>query len=60
MAVRNCRFELRLSQEELNNLTEKADRAGISKADFVRKGAYHGQKAAQNEKPDIYGVLCFT
>ena len=37
MAVRNCRFELRLSQEELNNLTEKADRAGISKADFVRK-----------------------
>ena len=37
MAVRNCRFELRLSQEELNDLTEKADRAGISKADFVRK-----------------------
>ena len=36
-SVRNCRFELRLSQEELNDLTEKADRAGISKADFVRK-----------------------
>lgn len=37
MAIRNCRFELRLSQEELDDLTKKADRAGISKADFVRK-----------------------
>lgn len=27
------------------------------KAEIVRKGAYHGQTAAQNEKPDIYGVL---
>ena len=37
MAARIFRFELRLSREELNELKEKADRAGISKADFVRK-----------------------
>ena len=36
MAIRNCRFELRLSRRELNVLTEKANRAGLSKADFVR------------------------
>ena len=26
------------------------------KADFVRKGAYHGQTTAQDTKPDIQGI----
>ena len=52
MAVRNCRFELRLSQEELNDLTEKADRAGISMSAFVRK-AVAGKEIAESPPADV-------
>ena len=36
MATRNCRFELRLSREEYNELTRKARKAGLTTASFVR------------------------
>ena len=36
MAKRNCRFEVRLSKNELSSLTKKAKKAGMSCGEFVR------------------------
>ena len=35
--TRNCRFELRLSKDELTDLTKKARRAKLSNAGFIRR-----------------------
>lgn len=35
--TRNIRFELRLTKNELSELAQKARKAGLTKADFVRK-----------------------
>ena len=37
---RNCRFELRLSKEELAVLTRKARKAGLSGAGLLRRAIY--------------------
>ncbi len=34
---RNCRFEVRLTNEELSDLTKKARKAKLNKATFVRR-----------------------
>ena len=36
MAVRNCRFEMRLTKDEYYDLTKKARKAGMTTASFVR------------------------
>ena len=35
--IRNCRFEMRFSKEELNALTKKARRANLTNTAFVRR-----------------------
>lgn len=35
--TRNCRFELRLSKDELTDLTKKARKAKLSNAGFIRR-----------------------
>lgn len=35
--TRNCRFELRLSKDELTDLTKKARKARLSNAGFIRR-----------------------
>ena len=37
MTTRNCRFELRLSKAELNDLTKKARKARLTNAGFIRR-----------------------
>lgn len=37
MIIRNCRFELRLSKAELNDLTKKARKARLTNAGFIRR-----------------------
>lgn len=37
MAVRNCRFEVLLSKDEMYQLTRKARKAGMNKGAFVRQ-----------------------
>ena len=37
MTTRTCRFELRLSRAELNDLTRKARKARLTNASFIRR-----------------------
>ena len=37
MTTRTCRFELRLSRAELNDLTKKARKARMTNAGFIRR-----------------------
>ena len=37
MTTRNCRFELRLSKNELSELTRKARKARLTNAGFIRR-----------------------
>lgn len=37
---KNCRLEIRLSKDELYDLTKKARKAGLSKGAFVRRAVY--------------------
>ena len=37
MTTRTCRFELRLSKAELNDLTKKARKARMTNAGFIRR-----------------------
>ena len=46
MTIRNCRFELRLSKAELNDLTRKARKARLTNVGFVRR-------AVQEQEIDI-------
>ena len=52
MTARSCRFELRLTKEEQNDLKERANRAGLSKADYVRK-AITGKEIMEAPPADV-------
>ena len=40
MTTRNCRFELRLSKNELSELTKKARKAHLTNAGFIRRAIW--------------------
>lgn len=52
MAVRNCRFEMRLTKDELYDLTKKARKAGMSTASFVRM-AIAGKDVMEAPSADV-------
>ena len=51
MKNRNCRFELRLSEDELSCLTERAEKAHLSNASFIRRAI---KDKVVKEAPDVY------
>ena len=52
MAVRNCRFEMRLTKDEFHDLTRKARKAGMSTASFVRM-AIAGKDVMEAPSADV-------
>ena len=52
MAVRNSRFEMRLTKAEFTDLTRKARKAGLSTAAFVRK-AVAGTEVKEAPPADV-------
>lgn len=52
MAVRNSRFEMRLTKAEFTDLTRKARKAGLSTAAFVRK-AVAGAEVKEAPSADV-------
>ena len=52
MAVRNCRFEMRLTKDEFYDLTKKARKAGMSTASFVRL-AIAGKEVKEAPSVDV-------
>ena len=52
MAVRNCRFEMRLTKDEFYDLTKKARKAGMSTASFVRM-AIAGKDVMEAPSADV-------
>lgn len=47
MSNKNCRLEIRLSKDELYDLTKKARKAGLSKGAFVRRAIQNQEVKAQ-------------
>lgn len=54
--IRNCRFELRLSKDELSDLTKKARKAKLSNAAFVRQ-AIRGTEVKEAPPVDVPVLL---
>ena len=52
MAVRNCRFELRLTKEEFYDLSKKARKAGLTTSGFVRM-AIAGKDVMEAPSADV-------
>ena len=52
MAVRNCRFEMRLTKDEYYDLTKKARKAGMTTASFVRM-AVAGKDVMEAPSADV-------
>ena len=52
MTTRNCRFELRLSKAELNDLTKKARKARLTNAGFIRR-AIRDQEVKEAPPVDV-------
>ena len=52
MAIRNCRFEIRLTKDEYYDLTRKARKAGMSTASFVRM-AIAGKDVMEAPSADV-------
>ena len=52
MTTRNCRFELRLSKAELNDLTRKARKARLTNAGFIRR-AIRDQEVKEAPPVDV-------
>ena len=50
MKTRNCRFELRLSEEELSDLNRKSEKAHLSNAAFIRRAI---QDKEVKEAPNV-------
>lgn len=49
---KNCRLEIRLTKDELYDLTKKARRAGLSKGAFVRR-AVNGTEVKEAPSADV-------
>ena len=54
--TRNCRFELRLSKDELTDLTKKARKAKLSNAGFIRR-AIHDLEVKEAPAADVPFLL---
>ena len=52
MTTRNCRFELRLSRNELSDLTRKARKARLTNAGFIRR-AIRDQEVKEAPPVDV-------
>jgi len=52
VAIRNCRFEIRLTKDEYYDLTRKARKAGMSTASFVRM-AIAGKDVMEAPSADV-------
>ena len=52
MAVRNCRFEMRLTKDEYYDLTKKARKAGMTTASFIRM-AVAGKDVMEAPSADV-------
>ena len=52
MTTRNCRFELRLSRNELSDLTKKARKARLTNAGFIRR-AIRDQEVKEAPPVDV-------
>ena len=53
MTIRNCRFELRLSKAELNDLTRKARKARLTNAGFIRC-AIREQEVKEADRNELF------
>jgi len=53
---RNCRFELRLSKDELSDLTKKARKANLTNAAFIRR-AIRGLEVKEAPPVDVPVLL---
>lgn len=56
MRTRNCRLEVRFTESELASLAAKAEKAGLSKGEFVRQ-AVQGVEVREAPSADVRRLI---